>query len=78
MGDVRDRPRHRAVAAASEAHFAWNGHIVALTTSMGGIDALTTILSHWPANCPPTVIAMQAEPALAETQADAFGSEARR
>ena len=64
--NVRDRPRHRA-ASASEAHFAWNGHIVALSTSMGGIDALTAMLSHWPANCPPTVITLQAEPALVDT-----------
>jgi two-component system chemotaxis response regulator CheB len=64
--NVRDRPRHRA-ASASEAHFAWNGHIVALSTSMGGIDALTAMLGHWPANCPPTVITLQAEPALADT-----------
>ncbi len=65
--NVRDRPRHRAPVAATEAHFAWNGHIVALSTSMGGIDALTAILSHWPANCPPTVITLQAEQALADT-----------
>lgn len=65
--NVRDRPRHRAPAAGSETHFAWNGHLVALSASMGGIDALTTILGHWPANCPPTVITLHAEPALAET-----------
>ena len=64
--NVRDRPRHRA-ASTGEAHFAWNGHIVALSTSMGGIDALTALLGHWPANCPPTVITLQAEPALADT-----------
>lgn len=65
--NVRERPRHRAPGAAVEAHFEWNGHIVALGTSMGGIDALTTLLGHWPANCPPTVIALNAEPALVET-----------
>lgn len=34
---------------------------------MGGIEALTAILSRWPANCPPTVITLQAEPALVDT-----------
>lgn len=65
--NVRDRPRHRPTHTAAEAHFAWNGHIVALSTSMGGIDALTAILGRWPANCPPTVIALNAEAALVET-----------
>ncbi len=65
--NVRERPRRRAPIAAAQAHFAWNGHVVALSTSMGGIDALTAILGHWPANCPPTIITLQTEPALADT-----------
>ncbi len=52
---------------AVEANFEWNGHIVALSASMGGIDALTTILSYFPEKCPPTVIALNAEPAVVET-----------
>lgn len=65
--NVRNRPRHRAATAASDAQFTWNGHIVALSTSMGGFDALTALLSHWPDNCPPTIITLQAEPALVDT-----------
>lgn len=64
--NVKDRKatvRHHAAEAA----FEWNGHICALSASMGGIDALTTILSHFPANCPPTVVCLQTEPMLAET-----------
>jgi len=67
--NVRDRkPNHvqREVKAA-ETHFTWNGHVVVLGASMGGIDALTTMLQHWPADCPPTAITLQAEPALVET-----------
>ena len=64
--NVRDRPRHRA-SQASEAQFSWNGHIVAFSASMGGIDALTEVLRQWPANCPPTAIVLQTEHALAET-----------
>jgi two-component system chemotaxis response regulator CheB len=64
--NVRDRPRRRA-NAASASPFVWNGRIAAFSASMGGIDALTDILSHWPANCPPTIITLQAEPALVDT-----------
>lgn len=54
-------------AKATEAVFAWNGHIAAFSASMGGIDALTTLLADYPALCAPTVIALQAEPAVVET-----------
>jgi two-component system, chemotaxis family, protein-glutamate methylesterase/glutaminase len=64
--NVRDRPR-RAATRDSERAFAWNGHLVALGASMGGIDALSELLAHYPANCPPTVVALQAEPALVES-----------
>lgn len=64
--NVRDKPRNNA-ARASEASFTWNGHFAALSASMGGIDALSGLLATWPANCPPTVIVLQAEPALVDT-----------
>lgn len=68
--NMRDRQAagHRRAAAAAEAApaFAWNGHIVAMSASLGGIDALTAILADYPANCPPTVIVLQAEPAVVE------------
>lgn len=62
--NLRAKPRRRQAPAAES--FEWNGHIVAMSASMGGIDALSEILSHWPANCPPTVIVLQTEPVLAE------------
>jgi two-component system chemotaxis response regulator CheB len=40
-----------------EPHFAPNGKIVAIGASAGGVEALMTVLSRFPANCPPTVIA---------------------
>ncbi|MFN3553779.1 MAG: chemotaxis protein CheB [Novosphingobium meiothermophilum] len=64
--NVRDRKAPREHKAA-EAHFEWNGHILALSASMGGIDALTQLLAYWPEKCPPTVIALNAEPAVVET-----------
>lgn len=63
--NIRDG-RRKVVPKESVATFAWNGHVVALSASMGGIDALTEMFSAFPANCPPTVVALQAEPALVE------------
>ena len=56
-----------ARAAHHDAAFTWNGHIVAIGASMGGIDALSHLLAGWPADGPPTVITLQAEPALVNT-----------
>lgn len=64
--NVRDRKGPREVKV-SEAHFEWNGHIIALSASMGGIDALTQMLSCFPEKCPPTVVALNAEPGIVET-----------
>jgi two-component system chemotaxis response regulator CheB len=64
--NVRDR-KPRAEHKASEVHFQWNGHIAAISASMGGIDALTTILAQFPGNCPPTLVCLQAEPMVVHT-----------
>lgn len=64
--NVKDR-KHVREHKVSEVAFEWNGRIAAFSASMGGIDALTTILSGFPANCPPTVVCLQTEPMLAET-----------
>jgi len=53
--------------AAQEVQFTWNGHYLAISASMGGIDALTHMLAAFPENCPPTVIVLQSEPALVAT-----------
>jgi len=36
--------------------FSWNGKYVLIGSSTGGVDALETLLSGYPANCPPTLI----------------------
>ena len=64
--NVRDR-KPRVEHKASDAQFQWNGHIAAISASMGGIDALTTILAQFPGNCPPTLVCLQAEPMVVET-----------
>ena len=53
--------------ARAAASFVWNGHVCAFGASMGGIDALSELLADWPVECPPTVITLQAEPALVQT-----------
>lgn len=63
--NVRDKPRSRDTQMDG-IPFQWNGHIVALSASMGGIDALTELLGRFPKNCPPTIIVLQTEPALAQ------------
>jgi two-component system chemotaxis response regulator CheB len=66
--NVRERKSHtRHAPAAAVANFVWNGHVAAFAASMGGIDALTSLLANYPADCAPTIITLQAEPALVDT-----------
>ncbi len=37
--------------------FRWNGRLVLIGSSTGGVDAIERLLSRFPADCPPTVIA---------------------
>jgi two-component system chemotaxis response regulator CheB len=46
----------RPAVAARPAYAAQDGVIVAIGSSTGGVEALLSILAHFPANCPPTVI----------------------
>ena len=55
----RARPRQANLAAKASApsqSFEPNGRVVAIGSSTGGVEALLTIVSRFPANCPPTVI----------------------
>ena len=60
-GDAKSGPK------SGDAPFEWNGHIAAFSASMGGIDALTTMLAQFSANCPPTLVCLQAEPMVVDT-----------
>lgn len=42
--------------------FDWNGRIVVMSASTGGVDALLQLLPGLPADCPPTVISLRIEP----------------
>jgi two-component system, chemotaxis family, protein-glutamate methylesterase/glutaminase len=55
--------KSRRVAAPAEkpvnvahADYKWDGKIVAIGASTGGVEALIAVLSRYPENCPPTVI----------------------
>lgn len=56
-GRARVRPgADRAPAHAASGDFRPDGRIVAIGSSTGGVEALLSVLSAFPANCPPTVI----------------------
>lgn len=56
-GRARVRPgADRAPAHSAYGDFKPDGRIVAIGSSTGGVEALLTVLSAFPANCPPTVI----------------------
>lgn len=45
----------------------WNGRCVLIGSSTGGVDALTTVLSGFPADCPPTLIAQHMPPSFLDS-----------
>lgn len=57
-----DKPAPIPVANADT--FKWNGSIVAMAASTGGVDAYMQLLAGWPKNCPPTIILQQMEEGL--------------
>lgn len=55
---VRHTPGHRATASVppGPSHYEPDGRLLAIGSSTGGVEALMTILTQLPANCPPTVV----------------------
>jgi two-component system chemotaxis response regulator CheB len=49
-------PASATVKAPERLEHAPDGRVIAIGSSTGGVEALITILSRFPANCPPTVI----------------------
>jgi two-component system chemotaxis response regulator CheB len=57
-----------APGAASEVtRFGWNGRVVVIGSSTGGVDALLTVLADYPEDGPPTVIAQHMPAAFLES-----------
>lgn len=44
-------------AQTAASTFAWNGRIVLIGSSTGGVDALERVFAGFPPNCPPTIVA---------------------
>lgn len=63
-GKISAPKKDRASTFVGE--FKWNGRLVALNASTGGIEAIQEVLSGFPANCPPTIAVMRIEPGFAE------------
>lgn len=59
--NAQPRPGPAQTGATPQA-FDWNGRIVTMSASTGGVDALLQLLPTLPANCPPIVINLQLEP----------------
>src|SRR3546814_6816227 len=45
--------------ATSDMHLEWNGKMIAMSASTGGVEAVSELLVSFPANCPPTIVLQQ-------------------
>ncbi|MFT3966763.1 MAG: chemotaxis-specific protein-glutamate methyltransferase CheB [Sphingobium sp.] len=63
--NVKVPVKRPAPPPAAEDGFKWNGSIVAMAASTGGVEAYMECLAPYPANCPPTIILQQMEEGLA-------------
>ncbi len=64
------RPRLVNVTPPSTARFLPDGRVIAIGSSTGGVEALLTILSKFPANCPPTIISQHMPPTFTRSFAE--------
>lgn len=67
-GKVKAKTVKEAAPAASisERAYQWNGKLVAMSASTGGVEAIGELLASFPANCPPTIVLQQMEAGFAE------------
>ncbi|MCW6507659.1 chemotaxis response regulator protein-glutamate methylesterase [Hyphomicrobiales bacterium BP6-180914] len=72
VGSLADRLRDRADdrPTAPNKTFRTDGSVLAIGSSTGGVEALTAILSCFPANCPPTVITQHMPPLFTRSFAE--------
>jgi two-component system chemotaxis response regulator CheB len=59
---ARVRPLAAPPEPAPRAPFTWGGGIIAIGSSTGGVEALLSVVRHFPENCPPTVITQHMPP----------------
>src|SRR3546814_90635 len=66
-GKVRAKSIKAGMAdATSDMHFEWNGKLIAMSASTGGVEAVSELLVSFPANCPPTIVLQQMEAGFAD------------
>ena len=53
---MQPRPVRRTAAVTAAADYHHDGRVVCIGSSTGGVEALLQVVSHFPANCPPTLI----------------------
>ena len=63
-------PRRASVSPPLETAFDPGNTVVAIGSSTGGVEALIEVLSHFPKNCPPTVITQHMPPHFTTTFAE--------
>jgi two-component system chemotaxis response regulator CheB len=68
---AQERGGHAARASApAQLPYLSDGRVVAIGASTGGVEALIAVLSHFPPNCPPTVITQHMPAAFTKTFAE--------
>jgi len=66
----RRRTAPRAAPKPLGGAFSPDGRLIAIGSSTGGVEALITILSKFPANCPPTIISQHMPPTFTKSFAE--------
>ncbi|MGI1661635.1 chemotaxis-specific protein-glutamate methyltransferase CheB [Palleronia sp. KMU-117] len=74
VGRLTARPRP-AQARPAAAPFQWNGRIVLIGSSTGGVDALERVLAAYPADGPPTLVAQHMPPSFLRSFADRLNAQ---
>jgi two-component system chemotaxis response regulator CheB len=64
---ARVRPMVDAPAAPARKPFSWGGALIAIGSSTGGVEALLSVIRHFPENCPPTVITQHMPPTFTKS-----------
>ncbi|MGC9271341.1 protein-glutamate methylesterase/protein-glutamine glutaminase [Acidiphilium sp.] len=67
---MRSITRTSITQAAASRNFSPDGRVLAIGSSTGGVEALITILTQFPPNCPPTVIAQHMPETFTKSFAD--------
>jgi two-component system chemotaxis response regulator CheB len=65
-----ERPSPSAEARPGHAQYLPDGRLLAIGASTGGVEALIELLSRFPVNCPPTVIAQHMPPSFTRSFAN--------